>query len=384
MIKQMNRSLRVWVPSVLSGMLLLTACQKKDSTPMQPPVRAVTVATAESRDVPLYLDEIGNCTAYETVMVEPQVSGKLDGIHFKDGDEVHKGDLLFTIDPRPFQAALDKAKATLEQDKAKDQFNQAQFLRNQELRKTKVVAEQDLDNARSTALSSKATVLADEAAVETAQINLDYCKIVSPVDGRTSKRQVDVGNVVAANTTQLLLIQRQDPIYVEFTIPENSLSRVRDFYKQGDLKVEASFPDDPQKHREGDFDFLDSGVQQNTGTVRLRAVLENNDRLFWPGQFVNVRLLLDTLKNAVLVPNEAVQVGQTGPFVFVVKPDSTVELRPVKPGQRQGHDVVITSGLKQGETVVVTGQIALAPGAKVSTTPAQEPSTGKRLAGQTE
>lgn len=384
MILVMSRTSHFWVSCSLVGMVLCAGCQKKEGAAPPRPVRAVTAAKAETRDVPVYLDEIGNCTAFETVTVQPQVSGKLESIHFKDGDEVKKGDLLFTIDPRPFQADLDKAKATLEQDRAKDQFNQTQLVRNEELRKTKVVAEQDVDNARSTARASQATLLADQAAVEAAQINLDYCTIRSPIDGRTSKRQVDIGNVVAANSTQLLLIQRQDPIYVEFTTPENSLARIRKFREAGTLKVAASLPDDPQKRREGDFDFLDSGVQQNSGTVRMRAVLDNQDRLFWPGQFVNVRLLLDTLKDAVLVPNEALQVGQAGPFVFVVKPDSTVELRPVKPGQRQGDDVVITSGVKSGETVVVTGQIALAPGTQVTTTPARPLSNGHQPVAQAE
>jgi multidrug efflux system membrane fusion protein len=370
----MNLSSRYWVPFFFAGISLLPSCGQKQGAQPPRPVRAVTVATAESRDVPVYLDEIGNCSAYEMVSVQPQVSGMLVDIHFKDGGEVKKGDLLFTIDKRPFQAALDKARATLEQDKAKDAFNQTQLQRNQELRKTKVVAQQELDNAISAAASSRATVMADQAAVEAAEINLDYCEIHSPIDGRTGKRQVDIGNVVTPNSaTPLLVIQRQQPIYVDFTVPESALPRVRQFKAAGTLKVEASFADDPQKKREGDFDFLDSGVQPNSGTIRMRAILDNTDRLFWPGQFVNVRLLLDTMKGAVLVPNESLQVGQQGQFVFVVKPDSTVELRPVQPGQPQGDDVVISKGLKEGETVVVTGQIALAPGTQVKTTPAQRP-----------
>jgi multidrug efflux system membrane fusion protein len=216
---------------------------------------------------------------------------------------------------------------------------------------------------------SKAAVAADEAAVETAQINLDYCAIRSPITGRTSKRMVDGGNVVEANKTQLLLIQRQDPVYVDFSVPESELHRVRHYNQAGTLKVEARFPDDPSISREGEFDFLDSGVQTNAGVVRMRAILKNEDRLFWPGQFVNVRLVLDTLKDAVLVPNEAVQVGRAGPFVFVVKEDNTVALRAVKPGQKHGKEIVITEGVKPGETVVVTGQITLSPGATVAIVP---------------
>lgn len=355
----------------LAAALLIAACEQQAPTPPPPP-RVVAVANAELRDVPFYLDEIGVCTAYETVTIQPQVSGILVGVHFKDGQEVKKGDLLFTIDPRPYQAALDKAKASLEEDRAKAAFADSQLARNEELRTTKVVSPQDYDNAQSAARAGKAVVQADEAAVAAALLNREFCDIRSPIDGRTSKRMVDVGNIVSG-ASQLLLIQRQDPIYVDFTVPEGVLPQVRRFKDAGTLKVAASFADDPQKSRAGEFDFMDSGVQQNAGTVRLRALLHNEDRLFWPGQFVNVRLLLDTIKNAVLVPSEAVQIGQKGPFVFLVKADSTVDLRSVKQGQRQGEDVVVTEGLKPGETVVVTGQVALAPGAKVAPTPMAKP-----------
>jgi len=351
------------------AVLLFSACGQKKSPPPKP-VRPVTAAKAVARDVPLYLDEIGSCTAFETVMIQPQVSGLVAGIHFTDGADLKKGDLLFTIDPQPFQAALEKAGATLNQDRAKHDYDTAQLKRSEELSRTKVTSPQDLDNARSTAQGSAAAVQADQAALQTAQINLNYCSIKSPIDGRASKRMVDTGNIVTANATQLLLIQRQDPIRVDFTIPENALPQVRGFIDSGTLKVRASFPDDPSKSREGQFDFLDSGVQQGSGTVRMRAIFDNKDRLFWPGQFVNVRLLLDTIKDAVLIPGEALQVGGNGPFVFIVKKDNTVELRPVKPGQRQSGSVVILEGVKPDETVVVTGQLALAPGTTVAVTPA--------------
>jgi membrane fusion protein, multidrug efflux system len=345
--------------------LSLACCQKQVA--VAPPPKTVTVAVAEQRDVPLYLDEIGNCTAYQTVTIQPQVSGPIMApIHFTDGQELKKGDLLFTIDHAPYQAALDKAKGTLAQDQAKHNNDVIQLKRTVELSKTKVVAQQDVDNAQSTADASAATVQSDQAAVEATQINLDYCDIKSPVDGRASDRKVDIGNVVTANTTPLLLIQRQDPIYANFIIPENALPQVRKYIADGTLKVEASFPDDPSKSRVGDFDFLDSGVQQASGTVRMRAVFKNADRLFWPGQFVKIRILLDTIKDAVLVPDQAVQVGANGPSVFVMKPDHTVDLRQVKTGQHQGNEIVIANNIKPGETVVVTGQLGLAAGTKVT------------------
>jgi len=351
----------------LSSLLLAGGCGKKQASTPPRPVRAVSVAQAQARDVPIYLDEIGNATAYEEVRVQPQVTGAIVGIHFKDGAEVHKGDLLFTIDPRPYQAALEKAKATLEQDRAKAAYDQSQVKRYEELSKTKVIAPQEFDSLRSVAQASQAALQADEALINAAQINRDFCEIHASIDGRSGRRLVDLGNLVISNSTQLLLIQRQDPIYVDFTIPESALPDVRKYREKGTLKVEASFADAPEKRREGTFDFLDSGVQQNSGTVRVRALMENQDRLFWPGQFLNVRLRLDVLQNAVLIPVEALQVGQTGPFVFVVKADSTVELRRVKPGQRQQEEVVIAEGLAVGETVVVAGQLALAPGAAVKT-----------------
>jgi len=358
-----------WLALGLCGLLFFPACGQKN-VPLKPAPRPVTAAKAQAQDVPLYLDEIGNCTAFETVMIEPQVSGPITEIHFTDGAELKKGDLLFLIDPQPFQAVLDKAKASLEQDRAKHDYDMAQLKRSEELSRTKVTSPQDLDNARSTAQASAAALEADQAILQTAQINLNYCTIKSPIDGRASKRMVDAGNIVTANTTPLLLIQRQDPIYVDFTISENALPQVRQFINSGTLKVQASFSDDPSKNRIGRFDFLDSGVQQGSGTVRLRGIFENQDHLFWPGQFVQVRVLLDTLKNEVLVPSESLQVGNNGPFVFVIKADQTVELRPVKPGQRQGDWVAIAEGLKSGETVVVTGQLALAPGTTVAIVPA--------------
>ncbi|MDD5348832.1 MAG: efflux RND transporter periplasmic adaptor subunit [Chthoniobacteraceae bacterium] len=353
----------------LAGLLALSGCGKRTAVPPPKPVRAVSAAQAILKDIPLYLDEIGNCTAYEAVVVQPQVSGALTAVHFQDGAEIRKGDLLFTIDPRYCQASLAKAQATLESDRAKAAYAQVQVKRNAELSKTKVISAQDYDSLVSTAQAAQATVQADQAAVDEARLNLEYCEIRSPIDGRAGKRKVDIGNIVNANATALLSIQRQDPVYVDFTIPERALSDVRAYREKGTLQVEIRFADDPNKRRLGSFDFLDNGVQQSSGTVRVRAMIDNKDRLFWPGQFVNVRLLLDVIPQSVLVPSDAVQIGQSGPFVFVVKADSTVELRKIQVGQRQEENTAVTKGLAVGEPVVVTGQISLAPGAKVKVVP---------------
>ncbi len=359
--------LRSSLPAVLTlGLLLTAGCKKETAAPKARPPRPVLVAEAVSRDVPLYRDEVGKCAAYETVMIQPQISGAITEIYFQDGAEVKKGDQLFTIDPRPFEAALTMAEASLEGNLAKAAFDEAQLKRNKDLRKNNAVALQALDSAVASARASAAAVLSDKAAVETAKLNLAYSSIRAPITGRASRRLVDVGNVVEANKTQLLLIQRQDPIYIDFTVPESELHRVRSYKAAGTLRVEASFPDAPEMKREGTFDFFDSGVQEDAGVVRMRAVMKNEDRLFWPGQFVKVRLLLDTLKDTVLVPYDALQISKRGPYVYVLKDDSTVELRPVKPGQQHGDEVVLLEGVKAGERVVTTGQVALSPGAKVA------------------
>lgn len=368
----MKQTLRHGLPALLA-IFAFSACGRKQAAPPPQPPRLVTAAQAVTGDVPLYLDEIGNCAAVESVAVQPQVSGQITQIHFTDGAEVKKGDPLFTIDPRPYEAALERAKATLAQDTAKAQNDAIQFTRTQELRKTKVVAPQEFDIAQANFNASQAQVQADKAAVATAQINLDYCFIKAPIEGRTGKRLVDVGNVVAPGAgTTLVSIERQNPIYVEFTTAERNLDTVREHQARAPLKVEARFSTNSNKRREGTLDFIDNTVQAAAGTVRLRATMPNDDRMFWPGQFVSVRLVLDVLENAVLVPNAAVQVGQNGPFVFIVKADSTVELRPVTPGQRQEQNVVIRDGIKAGETVVLTGQLMLAPGSKVAIAPPQQ------------
>ena len=322
----------------------------------QPAPRPATVAKAIAKDVPLYLDEIGTCSAYETVLVQAQVSGVIIGRHFQDGSEVKKGDLLFTIDPRPFQAVLDQAKAQAALD-------QVTLKRQQDLRGRNVIAQQDYDTALANAQKS-------QAATEAAQVNLDWCYIKSPINGRIGLRNVDVGNLVGPTTGSLVTIQGLDPIYTDFTVAQNDLPLVRKYLGGPNLKVQTYLADGSITPRLGDLYFIDKAVQPGSGTVKVRGVTPNPDRALWPSEFVLVRFILDTLKDATLVPTQAVQISQAGPFVFVVKSDNTVELRPVTPGQRQEGDLtVIENGVKPDETVVVTGQLALAPGAKIAPQP---------------
>ena len=325
----------------------------------QPPVRPVLVAKVISKDVPLYLDEIGTCAAYETVQVQAQVSGQIIARHFQDGADVKKGDLLFTIDPRPYQAALEQAQAQATLD-------QITMKRQQELRARNVISPQDLDTAQANAHKS-------EAAAAAAQVNIDFCYIKSPINGRAGLRLVDVGNIVSGNTGSgavLLTIQGLDPIYTDFTVAETDLALVRKYLGGPNVKVQTYSPDEKIPPRVGDLYFIDTAVQPGSGTVKARGVTPNPDHALWPSEFVRVRFILDTIKDARLVPQQAVQISQNGPFIFVLKSDNTVDLRPVKPGQRQDGDLmVVESGIEPGETVVVTGQLALAPGTKVDPKP---------------
>jgi multidrug efflux system membrane fusion protein len=331
-----------------------------------PPPPLVTVAKAAAKDVPVYLDEIGKSGAFESVTMTPQVGGRITERHFEDGANLQKGQLLFVIDPRPFQAQLDSAQANLAQAKAALELAKSQFARDAELVGTKAVSKQDYDTKKNTVDVDKALVEAAQATIETARLNLEYCFIHSPIEGRAGARLVDIGNVVQANTTSLLLIQRLDPIYADFTITERDLTEVQRQMERGTLKAIARIPSDAEDHaRGGKLTFLDNNVQNGTGTVSLRATIANPDHHFWPGQFVNVRLVLATEKGAVLIPNQATQISQKGPFVYVVKPDATAELRQITLGQRQGDNVVVTNGVTTGESVVLTGQLTVVPGSKV-------------------
>ena len=343
--------------AVLAVLVLLRTFQRGVGTlkPAQPPVRPVTVSKVVTKDVPLYLDEIGTCAAYETVLVQAQVSGQIITRDFQDGADVKKGDPLFTIDPRPFQAVLD-------QDKAQAALDQVNLKRQEDLRARKVISQQDYDTAVANAQKS-------QAAVEAAQVNVDFCYIKSPINGRVGLRNVDVGNLVGPSTPPLVTILGLDPIYTDFTVAENDLPLVRKYLGGPNIKVQTYLQDGSITPRTGDLYFIDNAVQPGSGTVKARGVTPNPDRALWPSEFVRVRFILDTLKNATLVPSQAVQVSQSGPFVFVVKPDSSVDLRPVKPGQRQEGDLTVIDGVKPDETVVVTGQLALAPGAKVAPQP---------------
>jgi multidrug efflux system membrane fusion protein len=336
--------------------------------------------------VPVYMDEIGKTVAREMVTVSPQVTGRMMEIHFTDGGDVKKGDSLFTIDPRPFQAQLDAALATLAQQKAELDLARTQYKRYADLVVTKAVSQAEYDTRKNAVAVDEAQVQQAEAAVETARLNLQYCTIRSPIDGRAGRRLVDIGNVVEANKTALLTIQKIDPIYADFTVNQNELTAVQDNMRRGTLKVEVRLQDEADKPLPGQLTFLDNAVQDATGTVQLRATVDNRDNRLWPGRLVKVRLVLSTIHSAVLVPAVAPQMSAKGQFVYVVKEDSTAELRLVKTGQQQGDLVVVEEGVKPGEKVVVNGQLGVTPGGKVrdasAAAPAAPPAPGSAAGGK--
>jgi len=377
------------IPSAALLLLLLaTAGCSKNNVQAAPamPIPLVTVASATAQDVPKYLDEIGRNVAFESVTVTPQLAGRIVERHFSDGENLRKGQLLFVIDPRPYKAQLDSAAASLAQTKAALDLAKIQFARDEEIIGTRAISKQDYDTKKNTVDVDQAQVEAAEAALETAKLNLEYCYIRSPIDGRAGARLVDVGNVVQANSTALLSIQRLDPIYATFTVTESDLPEVQRQMSRGLLRAAVRLPSDAEDAaKSGRVEFLDNAVQNGSGTVNLRATLSNPDHRFWPGQFVEVKLVLNTTKQAVLIPNEATQISQQGPFVYVVKQDDTAELRPVKLGQRQGKDVVVTDGLAPNERIVLAGQMLVRPGAKVrvdSNTPDGAPANADNPSGR--
>ena len=345
---------------VVIALLLLRSITAPTKQNGPPPPRTVSVSKVMTKDVPLYLDEIGNCTAAETVQVQAQVSGQIMAREFQDGADVKKGDVLFRIDDRPYAAALASAQA----DSA---LAHSTLQRATDLRTKQVVAGQDYDTAKANAMKA-------DAAVAAAQVNFDNCTIRSPIDGRTGIRNVDVGNLVSPSSPPLVMVQRLDPIYTDFTIAEPDIPLVREHLNGAELTVLTAAASEKVPPRPGKLTFLDTTVQPGAGTVRARATTENTDHALWSAQFVNVRVILDILKDAMLVPSSAVQVGQNGPYVFVVKPDSTLDLRQVHPGQKQDGDLtVLKDGVKPGESVVTRGQLQLAPGMKVAIQEDQQP-----------
>jgi len=347
-----------------AAVLLLAGCGGKQPAAVREaiPVMATTVA---QKDVPLQVKAIGTVEAYSTVAVRSNVTGEITDVHFTEGQDVKKGQLIFTIDRRPFEAALNQAEANLARDTAQANNAQTQAERYTHLVQQGVVSRDQADSYRTAAETARAVVEADKAAVERAKVDLSYCSIYSPLTGRTGNLMIHQGNLVKANDTPIMVnINQVTPIYVTFSIPEQNLPEVKKYMAQGKLEVAAHIPNDPQP-AEGVLSFVDNTVDTATGTIKLKGTFANQDRRLWPGQFVDAVLTLTTQPNAIVVPTQAVQNGQQGQFVFVIKSDLTVESRPVTVGRSVDSQSIIEAGLHPGEQVVTDGQLRLVPGAKV-------------------
>ena len=339
----------------------------KRATPPAP----VLVAQAVTTNMPVRIQPppVGHVLAYSTVSVHSQIGGTLSEVHFQQGQTVKKGDLLFSIDPRPAQAALALAKADLARDQAQLTNAKIQFDREQKLLDQKLISQDEFDTNKANMDALTGTVQADEAAVTNAELNLDYCQIRAPLDGVTGALQFYPGNVVKAPDDTLLTVNQIHPIYVQFAVPERHLPEIRRQMAGHTLNVTASFENMTGAPPGGNLTFVDNSVDTSTGTIQLRATFPNDRSLLWPGQFVSVNLTLSELTDAIVVPTEAVQTGQHGQFVYVVATDSTnqvVEMRPVTIGIAYDGLTAIENGLKAGETVVTDGQLRLSPNARVN------------------
>jgi membrane fusion protein, multidrug efflux system len=364
-----HRSLLVVLLSS-SLLLLLAACSGGKEKPAdaqkraQPPV-PVTLGTVARRTVPVEIEAVGKVEPLSTVEVRARVGGELTRVYFQEGQEVQKGQLLFTIDPRPYDAALAQAEAALARDRAVAANTTADLKRYGDLVQKEFVTREQYDKIAADAKSGEATVKADEAAVEAARLQLGYCSIRAPLAGRTGSLLVHAGNLVTANAPEpLVVIHQIRPIYVSFAVPEAQLAEIKGRQAEAPLAVAAA-PEEPGPPHVGQLTFIDNQIDRTTGTIQLKASFPNEDRALWPGQFTKVRLTLSRQNDAIVVPVQAIQTGQKGQYVFVVRADQTVESRPVEVARTLGSDAIVASGLSPGETVVTDGQLRLAPGVKV-------------------
>lgn len=348
---------------VILGLFSLGGCSKK-AAPVAPAV-LVTAMEVQTVEAPLYLEYVGHVEPLVSVSVRPQVEGVITAKYFTEGQEVKAGDLLMTIDSRPYEAALAKAEATLALSIANLKYAEQTARRYASLVKEDYVSQLDYAQYITNVLTSEATIDQNRADIETAKINLDYCFIKAPMDAVASILTVDVGNLVQnGDSTALFTLNQIQPIYVSFYIPENDLPKIQNLSKQKLLKTQV-FLKQNAAPIEGDLTLINNAVDEKTGTILLRATFTNEDKALWPGEFVDVRLILGTVKEAILLPAKAIQIGPTGPFVYVINADNTVTIRPVKKGQREGDKNLIESGLNAGEKIVLEGQLNLYPGAKV-------------------
>ena len=351
--------------AVLAGCSSQQAKSAKASGP--PPAVPVGVATVQQSNFNVYLTGLGSVQAFNTVSLKTRIDGQIMQVNFQEGQDVKVGELLIVVDPRPYQVALQQSQANLQKDEAQLTNAKAQYARNKVLYEQGVIAKQDLDTLEASLGTYEGTIASDQAAIANAKLNLTYCYIKSPINGRIGLRQVDSGNyVTAAGSTPMLVITQLHPIAVVFTLPEDQLQAVSQQMKQGALTVDAYSRDDQTKLGTGKLLTIDNQIDQTTGTAKLKGIFDNPESTLWPNQFVNVHLLLETRKDAITAPASAMQRGPDGTFAYVVDANNTVQMRPVKVDLTQGSTVVAASGLQAGEKVVTDGQEKLQPGSHVA------------------
>ncbi len=342
-----------------------SACSDSKAKPSSQRVVPVKMGDVIQQNVPLQINAIGNVEAYNTVSVKALVGGEIIDVHFREGQDVRQGDLLFQIDPRPYEAALKQAEGALARDIAQARNAEEQAKRYEILVQKDYVSRDQYDQLRANADALSAAVQADKANVENARLQLAYCTIKSPIDGRVGSVLINKGNVVKANDVAMVTINKIAPIYVTLSVPEQNLSEIKKYMAEGALKVDAIIPGDEKRPAQGVLTFVNNAVDTATGTIQLKATFENKDKRLWPGQFVNTVVTLTTQRNAVVMPSAALQAGQQGQYVFVVKQDFTVESRPVIIARSSGDVAVVAQGVKPGEKVVTDGQLNLIPGSRV-------------------
>jgi multidrug efflux system membrane fusion protein len=361
----------------LAAGLTTAACSGGEAVQTTPPASGrgggqggavpVTTAVVSQKAMPLDVRVIGTVIAASTVSVRAQITGEMTSVNFQEGEDVEQGQVLVRLDRRPLEAALHQAQATLARDEAQAANAKAQAVRYQDLAQRGIATREQVDQIMTNTAALEATLGADRAAVESAKVQLDYATITSPFAGRAGLLQVHPGNLVRANDTNpIVTINRITPVYVSFAVPESLLTDFKRYMGQGTLGVEAVAPNDERPPSIGHINFIDNAIDPTTGTIKIKGTFPNTDRRLWPGQFVNVKVTLTSDPQAIVVPSTAVQAGQQGTFVFIVKPDQTVELRPVTVARTRGDESVMKSGVARGETVVTDGQIRLVPGSRVS------------------
>lgn len=332
-----------------------------------PPPVPVTAVAVVSKSMPVRLAAIGNVEAYTTVAVKARIDGQINSVHFKEGDEVRKGDLLFEIDPRPLQATLAQAQANLLRDRALLDRAKTQEARYKDLLDKNFISQDGYEQVRTNLDAAQATAAADQAAIDSATLQLGFCSIRAPVTGYAGKIMIQQGNLIKANDAgPLVIINQVVPIYASFSVPEQNLGEIRARQAREGLKVEATLANSDKPPVPGRITFIDNGTDLTTGTIKLKAEFANADKVLWPGQFVNIALILREQTDAIVVPSSAVQSGPAGQYLYVVKPDLTAELRNIKVARSEGADTVVAEGVQPGERVVTEGQLRLAQGSRVN------------------